>query len=252
MGHLTFPDILPYLLAILGLLLLWQLYDIQAKAGRIQKVDVWGRSGIRFFLHMHVYDPQACAACRAAGATAYLPTVVAAKRVSSRVAGCSNATGCRCLLVGLDGKWQAAQRLYAKLSSAGGKVVVSADEVKQLLDGAQAVRKGLGGDLVSACLLSAMHAETDRPEFAVEQYRTVIEQAKTERDLPLLLPAYVRAIELLEQIDRRDQALALVERFLQTFGAPAANRLAGLATPPQDLLSSMSLRRTRLTAALSR
>ena len=46
------PDFFPYLAAVLGLLLIWQYHDRQAKAGRIVATDFSDREGSRFFILM--------------------------------------------------------------------------------------------------------------------------------------------------------------------------------------------------------
>jgi len=103
MLDITIPDILPYLLAILGLLLLWQLHNMQVQAGHIKTVDSWDRSGIRLFLHVTPEDSHACVACREANGMAFLPAVVASHKFRPLAKTCTNPGGCRCLLVGLYG-----------------------------------------------------------------------------------------------------------------------------------------------------
>ena len=57
------PDFFPYLAAVLGLLLIWQYHDRQAKAGRIVATDFWDRDGSRFFILMTPLDGQTCPHC---------------------------------------------------------------------------------------------------------------------------------------------------------------------------------------------
>src|SRR2546425_3806168 len=64
MSSIQFPDILPYLLAILCLTLIWKFHDLQVKAGRIQARAFWERSGVRLFLHATPNDVLACMVCR--------------------------------------------------------------------------------------------------------------------------------------------------------------------------------------------
>ena len=65
-ASLVIPDIMPYLLGVLGLLLVWQFYKLQVLAGRIQAVDFWDRSGTRMFIHSTVQDEHACGPCQEA------------------------------------------------------------------------------------------------------------------------------------------------------------------------------------------
>ncbi len=56
------PDILPYLVALLALLVVWQYHQMQVLKGRILAVDIFDRSGVRMYLvrdpcrQKHVYD----------------------------------------------------------------------------------------------------------------------------------------------------------------------------------------------------
>lgn len=86
---ITIPDIVPYLLASLGLLFLWQLHSLQVRAGRIKAVDIWNRSGIRLFLHVTPEDSHACAACREVNNTAFLPKVVASMKFGPLTKPCT-------------------------------------------------------------------------------------------------------------------------------------------------------------------
>ena len=45
------PDFLPYLLAVFGLLVLWQYHQIQVMKGRIRAIDIFDRSDIRMYLY---------------------------------------------------------------------------------------------------------------------------------------------------------------------------------------------------------
>ena len=64
--HIHIPDFIPYVLAILALLLLWEFHALQVRSGRIDAVDIWDRSGIRMFIYATPRDNTACPACREA------------------------------------------------------------------------------------------------------------------------------------------------------------------------------------------
>lgn len=238
---IAIPEIVPYLLAILGLLIVWQLYAIQVQAGRIQTVDVFSRSGIRLFVNTTPEDSIACLACREANGMAFLPNVVAAKKFRPTTRTCTNPAGCRCLMVGLYGAWPEAARIQAELYKHSGRVRLSRQEMKNLVDGAQARKTAAKDDQVSLAILEAMRAEESSPDVAIAHYRHVVDHAKNDPDLALLVPAYLRLTELLERAGRKEEALGAVKQFFKSYGEKQ-----GPHVPTDDQLSFMSLRRTRL------
>jgi hypothetical protein len=246
MATITIPDIVPYLLAILGLLMVWQLHDIQVRAGRIKAVDIWSQSGIRLFLHITPDDPHACPTCRTASGTALLPAVVAAKKFKPTAKSCTNPAGCRCLLIGLYGGWPEAERLRAELGNNGGQVRLSPERLERLLDGAQARRSGVAADQISIALLEAIRAERSDPDRAIDRYRLVVSQAQKERDRAFVTSSYLRLIDLLEQRGQYADALSTVNQFLKVSNAGSRTKYG----PTDAQLDLMSLRRTRLTAAI--
>jgi hypothetical protein len=54
------PDVTVYLMAILGLLAVWQYYQMQIMAGRILAVDIFDRSGIRMYVYVTPHDDHIC------------------------------------------------------------------------------------------------------------------------------------------------------------------------------------------------
>jgi hypothetical protein len=244
MPQIAIPDVVPYLLAILGLLLVWEVHSLQVRAGRIKAVDILNRSGIRLFLHVTPDDSFACAACREANATAYLPAVVANKRFKGTATPCTNPAGCRCLTIGLYGSWAEAQRIQTQLPKHGGRLHLSAEDYAKLLEGAAHRRSGVAADQVSLAMLEALRAEASMPETATQRYRFVIDHAKTERDLALVVPAYLRLSDLLDRIGRKVEALSVVNEFLKAYNGRNGGR-----KPSEAEVSVMSLRKTRLMMA---
>jgi hypothetical protein len=240
---ITIPDIVPYLLGILGLLLVWQVHDIQVRAGRIKAVDVWAQSGIRLFLHITPDDQHACQVCRAVNGTALLPAVVASKKFKAPGKACANPAGCRCLLIGLYGGWPEAERLRGELAKNTGQVRLPFERMQRLLNGAQSRRSGVATDQVSVAILEAIQAERSDPGLAIDRYRLVVSQAQKERDRPLVTPSYFRLIELLEQRGQYAEALGTVDQFFKVTGGQTKH---GPTAAQRDL---MSLLRTRLSAA---
>ncbi len=80
------------------------------------------------------------------------------------------------------------------------------------------------------------------------KYRTVVDQAKTDRDLELVLPAYFRMLDILERGQRAKEALEIIDRLEKHF-SPSTN---GRQRPSAAQLETLSLRKTRLTAAIQR
>lgn len=256
MPHVTLPDIFPYLLAILGLLLVWQLHAIQVRAGRIKAAHAFDRSGTRFFLRLTPEDGHACPGCRKESGTALLPAMATGKQSKPLSAVCKNPGGCRCLLVGLYGAWPEAEHLLRQLKAGTGQTRLSPEQLGKFLAEAQARRTGIAVDQAAVSMLGAMAAEGSDPKLAIDGYRAVVDQAKKERDLPLVIPAYARLTELLEQTGQQAEALAVVDRFLAAYGKkpePAiARTLKRVPAPTDDQLNFMSVRKTRLTAGLKR
>ena len=73
---IVLPDFLPYLLAIFGLLVLWQFYQLRVMKGRILAIDIFERSGVRMYLYAVADDLQACQVCRAAHGMVFPPSKV--------------------------------------------------------------------------------------------------------------------------------------------------------------------------------
>lgn len=243
------PDILPYLLAILGLLLVWQFHAMQVSAGRIQAVDFWNRSGIRMFLYATPQDGSACPVCLKDSGLAVLP-IVAAKRKSSAVhTACTNPSGCRCLLIGLHGGWPEARCVLDRLKAASPSegVRLSDKEIAALVGGYREDHVGASIDRISVYAIEAMCAEGNDPELAVLRYRCIIDNAKARHELPLVVPSYLRLTELLERLKRTKEALDVISRFERMCDEKKLQPYAPSATQAR----AMSLRKTRL-AAISR
>jgi len=245
MPNIALPDVVPYLLAILGLLLLWQLHDIQVKTGRIKAAHAWDRSGIRFFVNVGPDDGHACPACRTACGMAFRPSVVAAKGFTA--AECTNAA-CRCQLVGLYGAWAGTDRIQARLQAGAGKAHLSGEEMAALLEEARTRRSSTVTDQVSLSMVGAVRMEGSEPKVAIDGYRFVVEKARKDRELALVIPAYLRLADLLERVGQKQEALDLVEKFLQTY-AQAKPATPG-PRPTEEQMTAMSVRKTRLVTAL--
>ncbi|MDE3117574.1 MAG: hypothetical protein KGO52_12930 [Nitrospirota bacterium] len=248
-SDLIIPDIVPYLFAVLTLLLLWEFHEIQVNAGRILAMDIWDRSGIRLFIHITPCDSQTCPACLETSGLAMLPIIAASKKeFTSPRNRCTNPSGCRCLLVGLYGAWPEARALLKRLQSQGTPkpIPLTGPDMTALVRGPWEQSLSAAMDRVSVHMLEAAQEEQSRPETAVFKYQYVIGKAKTDRDLAFVIPAYLRATDLLEQQGRGKDALDLIDRFERTY-APGTR--TGRASPAQPQRNVLAARKTRLRTA---
>lgn len=215
LGELVIPDFTPYLLGILGLLLVWQFYKLQVLAGRIQAVDFWDRSGTRMFFHSTVQDEHACAACQDANGQIFLPSLATKKNFTTLREPCANASGCRCLVIGIYGAWREAQRLvdYLRKRSKQAPLKLTDKVIQELLAGDWEKTISSGADRIAIHMLEAMRMEGSDPEAALFRYKFVISQASSARDLYLVVPAYLRQVELLGKLKRKEEALEVIEGF---------------------------------------
>jgi len=218
-------DLLPNLLAILGLLMTWELHDLEVRAGRIQPRDILDLSGLRSLVkshgrvHMYVYatpkDGVACPACQAASGSIFSPTALRRKNFKPSDSSCINPEGCRCELIGLVGNWPEGDELRKTLRESGEAISLSELEMEEFLNSGGAVRSGSVQDRLGLYMLEAMHAEGTNPQFAISRYRSLT-HAKDGEDHPFMVPAYLRLSELLEREGNFAAALSVVEEFSKT------------------------------------
>jgi hypothetical protein len=239
---LEFYQVSPFLLAVLGLLFIWLFYQLQVRAGRIRKKDLWDRSGIRLFLRVTPNDGKACLACLEASAKVFLPGVVASKKFTPQAQPCANPDGCRCVMVGLYGGWPEAEHGLKETRKHGGMLRLSPDEMDKLVVGAQDARSGASADRFSIRMLQAMRDEEGNPEAALCSYRYIVDRANEDRDLPFIAPAYSRISDLLVRLGRKEEAIVEIDRFLDTSGA----NTVGPKGSPDGFLDRMKALRTSL------
>ena len=103
------PESLSDLIAVAALLLIWQYHQIQVRKGRILAIDVFDRTGIRFYVYLAVNDPDTCEVCRDATGRAFLPSDVARKHFKPLARACLKSPKCDGVLVGLYGAWAEAR-----------------------------------------------------------------------------------------------------------------------------------------------
>lgn len=248
MSSIQLPDILPYLLAILCLTLIWKFHDLQVKAGRIQARAFWELSGVRLFLHATPNDVLACMVCRETTGMVFSPAVVTSKKFTPQERSCINPKGCRCVMVGLYGGWPEAQRVLEQLKAHNGRMHLTDEELRGLLEGSQHASAGATADRLSLRMLQAIRVEGKEPAAAIEHYRCIVEQAKEERDRAFVISAYLRLCDLLERAGQPDEALETIERCLLDYGG----KKKGPAAPTETQRAMLENRKAHLTPLLAK
>ncbi len=213
-AEVTFP-----LLAIVSLLALWQFHQNLVLTRRIYAIDFWDVSGIRMLLHATPRDGHACPSCRKADGTVFLPSLATKKNFSTLHSPCSNPEGCRCLIVALYGGWKEANHLVQVLrtQSRNRPMKLEREQFLQLFAGPWHRGDSAAADSLTIHLLHAFYLEGQDLAGAISLYRSIVEEARGARDLRLLVPAYLRLAELLERVDRPEEALEVIQRFEKRF-----------------------------------
>lgn len=246
--QIELPDTYPYLMGILGLVVIWKFHDMQVKAGRIQAKDFWERSGVRIFLRATPNDQQACAACKETANFVFLPSLVTSKKFSPQDKPCTNPAGCRCVMVGLYGGWAQALSALAMAKKSGGKGRLNDAELRNLIEKSADARAGASADRISLRMLNALRAEGSQAETAIEHYRYILSHAEEDRDLALMVPVYLRLSDLLEKAGKASEALDLVEQCLRDYG----EKKKGPDAPTEAQRTALNTRKNRLAAKVKK
>lgn len=244
MFELEFPDITIYLVAILGLLVVWQFYQMQIMAGRILAIDIFDRSGIRMYIYVVPEDDDVCEVCSAAHGRVFLPSYIVKKGFSPLPETCRRPIPCLGALVGLYGAWLEARSVVHRLraNAKKGWIQLSAEELRALVNGQWETSISAETDRVVVRMLEAVCYENINQAVSVSGYRCVIDEAKEIRHLLLLVPAYLRLTRLLARSGDGDGALAVIERFEARF--PATKR--GIHFPTKEQRNVMKTRKALL------
>jgi hypothetical protein len=203
------------LFAILALLGLWLFHQVQVRSGRIQAVDLFDRSVVRFYVHVLPDDRPCCPVCAKAHGRVFLPSVVGKTAFSPLDGPCSAAVPCVGLLVGLYGGWAEARQVVSRLQQTSKKhlLQLSSEEICALIKGAWSKSISADTDRISMHVLEGWClGKTDRTT-ALEGLRYVVERAKEMRHLPLVVPAWLRMVEMLLHGGRDDEARLAIEGF---------------------------------------
>jgi hypothetical protein len=274
-------ELIPQLLAILGLLVTWELHDIGVRSGRIKPRPIFDRSGrrnlmnnteidnsdsrakrtpsrdvfdlsgvrswikshagVRMYIQATPNDEKVCPACREFAGKMFSAAALNHGKFKPLGRPCTNPAGCRCQLIGLIGNWPEAEQLWRSLDDSPQGFALGQQELQDLLKGATVAPRGTAHDRVNLYMLEALQAEGMNPVFAMSRYRSLIRYAVEGYDHPYLVPAYLRLSELLEQTGSLAAALTTVEDFIQQTKGKKF-----LQEPTQLQRKVMALRRTRL------
>ena len=248
-------ELLPYLLGVLGLLMTWELHDLEVRAGRIKGLDIsdpaairkWLRScsGMHLYIHATPNDHDACDACRKADHLIFSSILVGRRENFDPLGSpCANPAGCRCVLIELVGGWPAIETLSRRLGSDSAMARLTDKEMTHLIKTGHAA--GSSSDRLGIYLLEALRAEGSNPQFAISRYRRLIISAKEDGDHPFVVPAYLRLSDLLERAGRSTEALDVLDDFYMTFRDKKGPHWP---TAAQSILT-LSARRVRLLRKL--
>ncbi|MBI3355194.1 MAG: hypothetical protein HY038_00185 [Nitrospirae bacterium] len=220
-GELHFPDITMYLVAILGLLVLWQYYQMQIMAGRILAIDIFDRSGTRMYVYVTPDVDHVCDVCSGSNGLVFSPSQVAKKGFSPLSGKCKRPVPCLGVLVGLYGGWLEARGVLERLRSSRGRrkggVQLTVEELRALVNGQWERSISAETDRLAVHMIEALCYEKVNQEVSISGYRYVTEAAKEVRHLMLLVPAYLRLMQLLIRAGEDAEALEAIERFDNRF-----------------------------------
>lgn len=243
------PDMTVYLVAILGLLVMWQYYQMQIMAGRILAVDIFDRSGIRMYVYVTPDDDHICEVCAGANGLVFLPSLVAKKQFSPLTGKCQRPTPCDGALVGLYGAWLEAGGVLENLRKNinKGSIQLSVEEVRALANGQWERCISAETDRLGVHMIEAFSYEKINQEVSLEGYRYVVDEAKDVRHLMFLAPAYVRLTRLLLDAGEEAEALETIERFEGRF--PPTKR--GPHFPSHEQREIMKAKKVQLLSDIS-
>jgi hypothetical protein len=246
-ASIVLPDFLPYLLAIFGLLVLWQYYQLRVMKGRILAIDIFDRSGIRMYLYVMTDNLQACDVCRSAHGTVFPPSQVMKRQFSPIKGICKSPARCIGFLVGLYGAWPEANRIVERLrlSRKHEPIRLSQDELQEVILGPWEQSISANTDQFSIDALEAVLGDCTNPNPAMGKYRDTIENAKEVRHMPLIVPAYFRLVELLTRQGQIVEALHFIEQFEKRY----RGKTSGLYAPTEKQFGLMKIKKSHLKNA---
>ena len=241
---IVLPDFLPYLLAVFGLLVLWQYHQIQVMKGRIRAIDIFDRSDIRMYLYTVADDPQTCEVCHSAHGTVFPPSEVMKRQFSPIKGACKNPAGCIGFLVGLHGAWPEAQQIVERLQLSRKREPIQLDqnELNELTFGPWERSISANTDRIGIRVLEAVLGDRTNPDTAIAKYCDTLESAKEIRYRPLIVPVYLRLVKLLTRQGNTTEALRIIKQFENRY----EGKLSEPYAPTKKQLGLMSIMRSRL------
>ena len=212
-------EITIYVLAILALFGLWLFHQMQVRSGRIQAVDLFDRSVVRFYVYVIPAENPVCEVCAQAQGRVFLSSLVTKKGFCPLDGKCKGTVYCEGFLIGLYGGWLEARELVARLQQTSKKTVIrlSHDELCAVVKGEWNKSVSADTDRINVHMLEGLCFEKTDTSRAMAGYRYVIERAKEARHLSLVAPAYLRLIGLLLRVGPEDEARQAIEQFERCF-----------------------------------
>ena len=208
-----------YLAAIVALLGLWLFHQIQVRSGRIQAIDLFDRSVVRFYLYVLPEDRPSCPVCARAHGRVFLPSAVVKVGFSALDGSCTGTVPCQGVLIGLYGGWAEARHVVSRMpkSSKQNPIRLSSEELYALAKGDWGKSISADTDRINMHLLEGWcFGETDHAA-AIEGLRYVVDRAKESRHRAYIVPASLRLMELLLKAGREDEARLAIEQFEARF-----------------------------------
>jgi hypothetical protein len=244
---IVLPDFLPYLLAIFGLLVLWQYYQLRVMKGRILAIDIFDRSGTRMYLYVVTDDLQACEVCRSAHGTVFPPSEVMKSQFSPIKGICKRPDPCIGFLVGLYGAWPEANRIVERLRLSRKREPIQLDqnELREMIFGPWEQSISANTDRFGIYVLEAVLGDCANPSLAMEKYRDTLEYAMEVRHMPLIVPAYFRLVELLARQGETTKALHFIEQFEKRYKGKIPKPYA----PTESQVGLMMIKKSQLKNA---
>jgi hypothetical protein len=232
-----------YLCAILALLGLWLFHQVQVRSGRIQAIDLFDRSVVRFYLYVQPDDRPSCAVCVQAHGRVFPPWRVGKIGFSPLERPCSSPASCQGQLIGLYGGWLEGREVVSRLQQAPKKhsVYLSPEELCALAKGAWSKSVSADTDRISMHLLEGWCFGKTDPAAAIEGLRYVVERAKEARHRPYVVSAYLRLMDLLLRAGRDDEARLVIEQFEGRF-PPEHHDVDGPSFAQRNMLHEMKSR----------
>ncbi len=212
---LVILPIVPYLGLLLGLLIAWRHRDRKISAGHRLVFGLFHQVGPRLYLFVAPDTNQLCPACRDTHGTAFLPRLAEAPGFSPLGTPCKTPDVCASVLIGFHGGWKEANYLAKHLaaSKSDGWLKLSQEELVRFSKGWRESIPDADRDLMGIQMLTALSTERRNPIQSAAAYGTVIDKAKEEQHLSLLVPAYLRLTSLLAQRGDPKRAIQIIEHF---------------------------------------